>query len=273
MNKPVEDPVTGSRISTVRLLIIPILVYCAWIVEAFLLAGARHLFADPDPAGLLGYTIIGCIVTGTLIPLLCIRRAFVEGAVNMFQMGFRSARRTVITCSLTAVLCGVAVALASPFGVGKGSFITAFLLFLPTGIAAVMICWVLVGTHIQAYVRGGGALLSISVGVVATSLLFAIMALPLGTGTPGPDPLFRPVCAGLACGLFFFAVRDVYATVILVTVSIVFTGAGSISPTYLTSPPPDLAVPAAAALATLLLVHWYLSRHYATILVPVQRKG
>jgi len=262
---------TGSLSAAIRLLLIPLLVYCAWFVESFLLAGYNHLFAHPDATGLIVYTVISCIITGMILPVICIRRAFIAGAVTTFQIGFRSARRTIIACSVTGILGYTALLVANPYGADKSAFLAAFLLMLPTAIAAVMICWVLAGTHVQAFVREGGALLSVAVGSVVTSLLFGIATLARGTGGTGPDALFWPVCTGLAAALFFFAVRDVYATVIIVAESTVFLSAGSIDPVWLHTLPPVLPAAALSAGAVLVAIHWYFSRNYATILVPMRR--
>jgi hypothetical protein len=264
---------TGSLAAVIRLLLIPLLVYCAWCVETFLLSGYNHLVTHPDPKGLIIYTVIGCIITGMIIPVICIRRAFVTGAVNMFQIGFRSARRTVVACSLTSIPGYIAISVANPFGADKPAFLYAFLLLLPTAIAAVMICWVLIGTHVQAFVRGGGAPLSIAVGIVVTSLLFGITSLARGTAGPGQDALFWPVCTGLVAALFFFAVRDMYATAIVVAEGLVFLSAGSINPLWLHNSQPIILESALSAGTVLIGIHWYLSRNYATILIPVKRKA
>jgi hypothetical protein len=128
----------------------------------------------------------------------------------------------------------------------------------------------LIGTHVQAFVRGGGALVSISVGVVVTSLLFGLASLAQGTAIPGQDTLFWSVCTGLVVSLFFFAVRDIYATIIVVAGCTVFTRAGSLSPLILHNPSPALFVCAILAGGALFGIHWYFSRNYATVLVPVK---
>ena len=62
----------------------------------------------------------------------------------------------------------------NPFGTDRLAFANAFILLLPTAIASVMMCWVLMGTHVQAFVRGGGALISLSVGISATTVLYCV---------------------------------------------------------------------------------------------------
>ncbi|MCK7536236.1 MAG: hypothetical protein MZV63_37250 [Marinilabiliales bacterium] len=79
----------------------PAALYSAWVLEIFLLGGRVNTFGRSDPRGLFLYTLIACIITGIGAPLFCIRRAFLSGAVNMFQIGFRSLRCTVLTALLT----------------------------------------------------------------------------------------------------------------------------------------------------------------------------
>ncbi len=153
---------------------IPVALYSAWVLESLLLGGRVNIFGRSDPYGLFLYTLIACIITGIGAPLFCIRRAFLSGAVNMFQIGFRSLRRTVLTTLLTGVvICGIMI-LFNPFGTDRIAFINAFILLLPTAITSVMMCWVLLGTHVQAFVRRGGALVSLTSGIAVTTVLYSI---------------------------------------------------------------------------------------------------
>ena len=92
--------VSPSQSATLRLLVIPCAIYTAWLLEIFLLEGSMQTFEHVDPLGILLYTIIACIFTGIVAPLLWIRNTFISGAVNMFQIGFRSLRRTFLACIL-----------------------------------------------------------------------------------------------------------------------------------------------------------------------------
>jgi hypothetical protein len=252
----------------IRLLLIPFLVYLAWLLEIFLLAGNNHLLEHPEPAGIGLYTVIGCILTGMIIPIICIRKAFMSGAVNLFQIGFRTVRRTILACSFTGAIGFGMILLFNPFGTDRIAFANAFLLLLPTAAASVMVCWVLAGTHVQAFVRTGGAALSITTGVVVTSLLFASATLAFNPSARQEGALFWPVCIGISTALFFFAVRDIYATVIVIAGSGVFTNSGTLDPVYLQGTHPGIYISSLLAVAVLIGIHIYLSRNYATILVP-----
>ncbi|MDD1691134.1 MAG: hypothetical protein LUQ66_10780 [Methanoregula sp.] len=261
--------VSLSRNMVIRLLLIPVLVYLIWVLETFLFEGRGQLFLRPDPAGIILYTATTCILAGLVVPVFLMRRAFVAGDVTMFHLGFRSLHRTGLAVVLTVLIIGAAVALANPFGTDRSAFAMAFLLLLPTGIASVMICWVIAGTHIQALVRDGGVLPSISVGVVVTGILFGLTSRAQFPGAGTPDTLLWYISAGILVAIFFFAVRDVWAASVAVTGCLVYLAAGWLDATLLKQSTPVILLTALVTTGVLALVHWYLSRHYVTIPVPV----
>jgi len=250
-----------------RLLVIPLLVYLAWLIETFLLAGKNGLLQHPEPAGFAIYTLAGCIVTGMVFPIVCIRKAFATGAVNMFQTGFRSLNRTLVTGSVTGAFVMAAILLFNPFGADRMQFARAFLLLLPGATAAAMVCWVLAGTHIQASVRKGGTVLSITSGVVVTGVLFALSVLAANPSLRMEGPLSRPLAAGFFIALFFFAIRDIYATVMVTAAAEVFTVGASLDPAVLQGMPAGIYPSSILVVIALAGIHWWLSRNYATILV------
>jgi len=256
------------RKATIRLLLIPFAVYAAWMLETFLLEGSTNLFVRFDPSGLFLYTILACIITGMILPLLCIRKAFISGAVNMFQIGFRSFRRTILAGVLTCIIGYGAVIIFSPFGTDRLMFANAFLLLLPGAIASVMICFVLIGTHIQAFVRGGGALLSLSLGTMVTAMLFGMTSFAYFPAVMVKDTVIVLIGVGIIAGLFFFAVRDVYATTIVVGGCSVFMYADRINPQYLDNAIPGVWICAGLAVCSLIGIHIYLSRNFTTLKIP-----
>lgn len=260
-------PPTALQQAVIRLLLIPLLVYCAWLVEIFLLEGNQALFLAPATLPLALYTVIGCILTGMLIPVLIIRRSFLSGAVNMFQVGFRSLRRTVVACTLTGVACYLIAILMTPADPLHPDLFGLFLLYLPTGIAAAMVCWVLTGTHIQALVRSGGAMASIPTGIVITAILFGLTTRVHTPATGLPDPLGTGILLGIIVALFFFAVRDVYSTSIVLTTGMVLLFSGRTGQGIPENLFPGVVFCALLAVCALLAIHGYFSRNYATVIV------
>lgn len=254
--------------ATIRLLVIPFTVYAAWLLEIFLLEGNPHLFERFDPLILFLYTLVTCILTGMVVPLFCIRTAFISGAVNMFQIGFRTFRRTISVCFLTGIICYAGSIFLNPFGADRSAFAAAFLLLLPGAIASVMICWVLVGTHVQAFVRGAGVAVSVLVGIMVTALLFGMTSLVYFPAAFRQDIFFSSVLVGIVTAVFFFAVRDVYASSIVAGVCSVFTLADRISPIYLHNAFMYIGINAVLAVGVLAGIHWYLFRNFVTLELP-----
>jgi len=274
-----KDPDTGpgevspvhplaSRHRIIRLLVIPVLVSAIWVLEIYLFGGAVHLFTAPAGPALALYTIVACILIGLVIPVFLIRRAFISGAVNMFQFGFRSLRRTISMAAITCLLLYGSFILFSPPGLGRVAFTQSFLLLLPTGIAAAMICWVIAGTHVQALVRYGGPVISIPAGIVVTGILFGLAMLMLVPAPRSPDLLSLYIGAGILMALFFFAVRDIYATSIAATGCMVFLFSGSITPAGISPVLPWVYAAAIVTSGVLVGIHWYLSLHFVTLQIP-----
>lgn len=254
-----------------RLLLTPLLLVTVWLVEIFLFQGRQELFLQPESFGLLFYTLMTCVFLGIIVPVVLVRKAFLLGDVNMHQLGFRPLKRTLLMVTLTILVIWLAVVLQNPFGPDRMAFLSAFLLLLPTGIASAMVCYVLIGTHVQAFVRERGVLVAILAGSFVSGL---IVALTLPAHMPGAatlDAAIRFLSAGVLAALFFFAVRDVWAVSLVVTGSLVWLFSGWLDPAHY----PSLFVPMAAAAAvmvmTLAVIQWYLSRHYVTIAAPVMR--
>jgi len=264
---PGQKDSVPERSAWLRLFIIPLLIYIAWLVETFLLGGQARIFQSPGATGILFYTLVTCIVIGLVIPVMYLPRSFRSGAVNMHQIGFRPAWRTGPIVLVTLIVLLPVSVLFNPFGADRMAFLRVFLLLLPTAIASVMVCFVLMGTHVQAVMRNGGILPSISAGVIVTAVLFGFTSLVRSPGLPQQDMLFFTLCTGVIIALFFFSVRDIYATVLLTTVCLVFGIAGQVSLPLLENAAFAVSIAACLALAFLFGVHVYFSRKYATILV------
>lgn len=265
---PLAPPPTGTlQKEVIRLLVIPLLLFIIWFMEIFLLERGPGLFREPGFVPLLFYTLAGCILTGIVASVLLIRRSFLFGAVNMFQIGFRSPKRTLLFCTLTGAACTLVVILTTTAGPDRTAVSDTFLVYLPTAIAAVMVCWMLIGTHLQALVRAGGAVVSIPTGVVITAILFSLTSLAHTPPATMQSPLDRSILLGIVIALFFFAARDVYATALVAA-----TGMALLFPLHPGAAfLPGITLSAVLAVGALLGVHAYFSLNYATVIVVPDR--
>jgi hypothetical protein len=67
---------------------------------------------------------------------------------------------------------------------------------------------------------------------------------------------------------FFFAVRDIWATIIVVTAGLVVLQNSRIDPAYLVPFNPVVPLCGILAAGVLVGVHRYFSRHYTTVMLP-----
>jgi len=258
----------ASRSGIIRLLVIPFVIYSFWMIVTSLFEGNRQLFLNADSPGIIVYTIFACVITGMIIPVYCIRESFVTGAVNMFQIGFRPMRRTFFACALTTLFGYLAMVFFSPFGTDRSAFADTFLFLLPTAIASVMVCWVLLGTHVQAFVRGGGTVISIAAGSLVTAWLFCISSFAHSPSVHPQPALAGFLVLGLATAVFFFAVRDVYAASIFVAFGLTFVMADRIGVPVTQAAMPSVYGSALLVVITLIGIHWYFARNFRTVRLP-----
>jgi hypothetical protein len=258
----------GRQSSPIRLIIIPLLIFIVWSVETYLLEGSLGVFSVYQPDLFFIYMLIANILVGTVAPIICLKSAFMSGAVNMYQVGFRSLRRTTFTVGITACAGYLVLMAASPYGSGRIPFISTALLMLPLAIGSVMICWVLIGTHMQAYVRRFGAAVSICLGVLMTGVLFGLSFIVHSPPHNDLPHILTTVGIGIAIAIFFFSIRDIYSTVVLVDLCLVFFVRGNLDSAYTSTVSLSAIAGALLSLATLLGCQWYLSRRFVTIRVP-----
>jgi len=90
--RPSDDP--ASRSVFFRLLVVPVAIYSVWMIMTSFFEGDLHTFQYMDQRGIIVYTIFACIISGMILPVCHIRKSFITGAVNMFQIGFMPVRRT-----------------------------------------------------------------------------------------------------------------------------------------------------------------------------------
>lgn len=121
-----------------RLVLVPLTVSAAWILAVFFLGGSQSPFDPALQVELSAYTLFACVIAGIIIPLVLVKASLLAGDVNMFQIGFRSVRRTLLASGimLGAVFLLIAATSGSP-GDAKASFF-AFIVVLPSAISDVV---------------------------------------------------------------------------------------------------------------------------------------
>jgi hypothetical protein len=259
---------TESSPSSFRLLLIPFLLYLVWVLETYLLEGSAGLYLHFQPRLFFLYTLFANIIVGIFVPVMCLRSALRSGATNMFQIGFHSLRRTLPASALAALAGALYLVMFTPPGTRMIALLSLFLFTLPAAVAGVMICWVLIGTHLQAYIRQGTTAGSIIFGVGVTALLFGLSSAAHSPPLNQPETVLTFCVVGAAAALFFFAVRDAYASVIIVACASVPVMLQKVDPVLAAEFVPSVYGVAALSLACLIGCHLYLFKNFRTVRIP-----
>jgi hypothetical protein len=257
-----------KRSAALRLILIPLLVSAAWILAVFLFGGMQNIFGENRTTGLIAYTLMDCVIAGTLIPAILVRAALFSGDVNMFQIGFRSPRRTMLTAGTMLVAVIFLITATSGSHAASGAAFRVFIALLPSAISMAMICWVLTGTHVQAFVRSGGSRTSIPLGIAITSLLFGVASIVLLSARGIPGTATTPVICGITAALIFFSIRDVWATCIAIAGILAIVDGVAYNAADHSSINPLAFLCTVITLAGLTGIHLYLARHFRTISAP-----
>jgi hypothetical protein len=104
---------------------------------------------------------------------------------------------------------------------------------------------------------------------MVTTVLFGMTTFAYFPAILQLDALISSVIIGIIAAFFFFAVREVYATIIVVAVCSVFTMADRINPFYVQNVVPYVWLSGVLAVSALMGIHLYLSRNYMTLKIPV----
>ena len=252
----------------ISLILIPLMIYIIWVLDTFLLEGSTGTFTSYHPWSLILYTIIAGIFMGIIVPVFFLKSAFLSGAVNMFQIGFRSLRRTILTVICTALFGYLILIMIPPYNAQKMALVGMTFLVFPSAIASVMVCWVIAGTHLQAYVRNYRTIVSITAGVLATGIMFGLSFAAHSPPLNQPQTLLMVTGAGIASALYFFSVREVWGTSIFVAFALVLVLQGHVDPAYIAPVSPVTAGTAMLSVIALAACRLYLSRRFITIRLP-----
>jgi len=257
-------------VSPIRLVLIPLIVYTVWFLETFLLEGSLGVFSRYQPVVYFTYVLLANILIGTLAPLIFLRSGLLTGVVNMHQIGFRDLRRTVVTAGITACSGYLILAAVTHSAAPTVTLVGTVLVLTPVAISSVMICWVLAGTHLQAYARRYGAAASILTGVTITGSLFGLSFAAHSPPLSDPRHILTAIVIGAAVAIVFFAIRDVWSAIIVQLFALVWFLRDSIDSAYIQPVPPLVVLTASLAILALLLSIRYLTKRFVTILLPVR---
>lgn len=198
-----------------RAIVAALALFLVWTTATWFFEGRIRTFLRREAAtDRLLYAVVTNLMVGIVGAIIILRLILNWQWLRREAAGFGSPVRTAV-----AVVAGLVLGLAF-YGLSGGPtsnpivITNAFAQVLVVSAAEVIVCWVLIGTVLEAASRDLGRVIAVALAAVIASLLF-------GAYHFAHSPPFNTVgmvaflsVIGLVTSLFFFLSRDVYGTIV-----------------------------------------------------------
>lgn len=179
-------------------------IWVLWVAATWALEKRVGLFMRYDPAGRTLYALVANVAIGTLLAGFAARRwAPTPWRTRPFVL------------ALTAVLGGLVVAKAAPPAAREVVvLVNAFAQILPTSIAEVVTCWLLVGGAVHHGAKRLGAVPAKVLAIVVADVVFAVYHVAHSAPFDRPEMIAFLALPGLVTGVIVFVARDPVAAIL-----------------------------------------------------------
>ena len=131
----------------IKPILIAIAIYLVWILATYLLEGRINLLHKADPTGRFIYVITANIIIGTFVAIWLVKGSIIKaGFVTIKQSGFQPIKRTLVVVAIAGVVGYFLFFIQHPASFDPIVLFNVLVQTLPTSIAEVVICWVVIGT-------------------------------------------------------------------------------------------------------------------------------
>jgi uncharacterized protein YejL (UPF0352 family) len=142
----------SSRRRKAKPILISLYVYVVWSIVTYLLEGRIHLLQRVDVIGRFEYVVTANMVIGTVLAIWLLRYYHISsGFISTKQLGFQSvSRRFWAVIGIASMIGFVLFIFQGPVSLNLVVISNVFAQTLPTSIAEVIVCWVVVGASFES---------------------------------------------------------------------------------------------------------------------------
>ena len=266
-----------------KLIIFSISVYIVWVFATYILEGGINLLHTNDPLGRVAYTIIANILIGTVVGFILLKLFVRSNFVTQKQLGFQSSRRILILVAVAAIAGFLLFSIEASVSLNPVVIVNVFSQTLPTSIAEVVVCWMVVGTVFESLAqrkmdkKDDNTIRKIPGNVRTTSILSVIIAslvsiVVFGVYHFAHSPPFNQLnmviflmIPAILTSIFYFVGQEVYSTIIIHNILALIGVSGSIDPTPLAHPLYPAMTLALVSVIVLITLDLFLVRRTRTI--------
>jgi hypothetical protein len=241
------EPTTPRR--KAKPILISLYVYVVWSIVTYLLEGRIHLLQRVDVIGRFEYVVTANMVIGTVLAIWLLRYYHISsGFISTKQLGFQSVNRRFWVVVVIASLIGfVLFVIQGPVSLNPVVISNVFAQTLPTSIAEVVVCWVVVGASFESLVlvkskhefKNGKMTKNITaaiIGAVVATILFGVYHFAHSPPFNQLSTVLFLMIPGTLTSIVFFVGRNIYAAIIFQNFQALFGVMGSIDITSFTHP-------------------------------------
>ena len=228
---------------------ISLYVYVVWSIVTYLLEGRIHLLQRVDVIGRIEYVVIANMAIGTVLAIWLLRYYHISsGFISTKQLGFQSVnRRFWAVVGIASVIGFVLFVIQGPVSLNLVVISNVFAQTLPTSIAEVVVCWVLVGASFESLVlvkskhefKNGKMTKNITaaiIGAVVATILFGVYHFAHSPPFNQLNTVLFIMIPGALTSIVFFVGRNIYAAIIFQNLQALFGVMRSIDITSFTHP-------------------------------------
>jgi hypothetical protein len=230
-----------ARAGTAIRLVFAFIIYAAWTGETLLLGDGTQLVPSGASGEWILFVIIAELFIGCFIVVFFLRTSIASGMVSLSQVGLNPGRRTIPALVITGAAGSVILAGVAGGQLAVSEAAREFFLFIPISAGEVMVCWALIGTHLETVMIGSGPRNAALAGITGSALLYALPYVASGPPFNALLPVLVLLIAGMATGFVFLLFRDIYATLLAHTLTLMAVAAWYGEP----GPSPSLDIPVA----------------------------
>jgi len=201
--------------SRARALALAFAMYVAWMLATFVLEGHRGLLLRFDPEGRALYALVANVLIGTIAASWVLRLAMRSEIVHADAIGLVP-RRRIVTLGGTVLASIALLLLLTPARTRHP--IVLFNMFsqvLPTSIAEIVVCFMLLGGVTMGATRSLGRAWSILLALVVGDFAFAVYHVAHSPPFDQPAMMAFLAVPGLVTGAMLFVGRDLFAALLV----------------------------------------------------------
>lgn len=206
-----------------KFLLIPLGTYIIWVLSTYMLEGRINLLQQQDVLGRFSYVVVSNILIGNILAIYLIKRSVQSRFCSINQLGFCSMKRTVPMVTIAIIIGLFLFMIQQPSSLNPILIMNIFAQTLPTSIAEVVVCWVLMGVSFESFLLTKKRISDID---KRRKIIYIILAALIATVFFGlyhfahSEPFNQVkvvlflMLPGLLTSAFYFTTRDVYSTII-----------------------------------------------------------